>query len=195
MRILAIADRPPREKIKKILEREPVKLICTLGDLDFFALKELAEITNIPKIGVYGNHDSGKYFESLGIINIHLKTFEFENLVFGGFEGSVRYKNSQEAIMYTQEEAFELLKDFPSVDVMIAHSPPYGINDKPEELTHQGFKALREYIQQKKPKYFLHGHTDVNERNAITKFGETTIIYVYRDKIVDLKIKPFYLNF
>ena len=62
MKILAISDRPPREKIISILNKNPVELICTLGDLDQFSLMELQDIANIPKLGVYGNHDSGMYF-------------------------------------------------------------------------------------------------------------------------------------
>ena len=187
MRILAIADRPPREKIQSILRENSIELICTLGDLDQFSLAELANITNIPKLGVYGNHDSGMYFEPLGITNMHLKTFEFGGLVFGGFEGCVRYKNDPYAKMYTQEEAGELLKDFPRVDVMLVHCPPYGINDEPEELAHQGYKALREYVEQRKPKYLLHGHTYPTAENVTTRLGETEIIYVYEDKIIDLQ--------
>ncbi len=65
MKILAISDRPPREKIKTILNQHAIELICTLGDLDHFSLTELESITNIPKLGVYGNHDSGMYFTPL----------------------------------------------------------------------------------------------------------------------------------
>lgn len=50
MKILAIADRAPREKIKSILDKNPVELICTLGDLGQFSLTELADINNIPKL-------------------------------------------------------------------------------------------------------------------------------------------------
>lgn len=187
MKILAITDRPPRESIKLIISKNPVDMICTLGDLDEFSLHELKDITNVPKIGVYGNHDSGMYLETLGIINVHLKVFKFDGLTFGGFEGSVRYKDNPYAKMYTQEEAFELLENFPRVDVMLAHSPPYGVNDEPEDLTHQGFKALREYVEQKKPKYLLHGHTYPTSKNIVEKLADTRIIYVYGDKIIDLQ--------
>lgn len=186
MKILAIADRPPKEKIKSILDKNPIELICTLGDLDQFSIYELESITDIPKLGVYGNHDSGMYFDPLGIKNMHLSTFEYKGLVFGGFEGSVKYKDDPYAKMYTQEKATELLKDFPKVDVLLTHCPPYGVNDEPEELPHQGFKALREYVEQKKPKYLLHGHTYPTADNIVTKLGDTEIIYVYEDKIIDL---------
>ncbi len=186
MKVLAIADRAPKEKIKSILDKNPVEMVCTLGDLDQFSLEELQSINNIPKLGVYGNHDSGMYFEPLGITNMHLKTFEFGGLMFGGFEGCVRYKNDPYAKMYTQEEATELLKDFPHVDVMLVHCPPYGINDEPE-LAHQGFKALREYVEQKKPKYLLHGHTYPTAETIVKKFADTEIIYVYEDRLIDLQ--------
>ncbi len=184
MQILAIADRPPREKIERILDRNPVELICTLGDLDQFSLAELENITDIPKLGVYGNHDSGLYFERLGIRNMHCTTFEHHGLVFGGFEGSVRYKNDPDAALYTQEEAAELLKNFPRVDVMLVHCPPYGVNDEPDDLAHQGFKALRTYVEKKKPKHLLHGHTYPTADSLITRLGDTEIVYVYGDKIV-----------
>ena len=186
MKILAISDRPPREKIISILNKNPVELICTLGDLDQFSLMELQDIANIPKLGAYGNHDSGMYFEPLGIKNMHLQTVEYGGLVFGGFEGCVRYKSNAYAKMYTQEEADELLKNFPRVDVMLVHCPPYGVNDEPEELAHQGYKALREYVERAKPKYLLHGHTYPTADNIVTKFMETEIIYVYQDKLIDL---------
>ncbi|MDX1535576.1 MAG: metallophosphoesterase family protein [Candidatus Spechtbacterales bacterium] len=184
MVILAIADRPPKSSILDLITRHNVELVCTLGDLDYFSLQELKKVTNIPKIGVYGNHCSGNYFDSLGVRNLHLKTFEHNGMRFGGFEGSIRYKKSAYAKMYTQEEAREMLKDFPSVDVFLAHSPPYGINDEPDSSSHQGFIALREYIKNKNPIYFLHGHTYPTEKNLIEKQGDTTIVYVYEDKII-----------
>jgi len=119
MKILAIADRPPRKGLKELVEKEEIDIICTLGDLGYFELVELNSIPNIPKIGVYGNHCSGNYFNDFGIHDMHLKTFEFKGLTFGGFEGSHKYKEDPYAKMYTQEEADLLLLDFPHVDVML----------------------------------------------------------------------------
>lgn len=186
MVILAISDRPSKSSILSLIEKHQVDLVCTLGDLDYFSLQELQKVTNIPKIGVYGNHCSGNYFNSLGIYNLHLKTFEHTGITFGGFEGSIRYKESAYAKMYIQEEAKELLKDFPTVDVFLAHSPPYGINDEPTSPSHQGLIALREYIDKKKPKYFLHGHTYPTKENLVEKYGDTNIVYVYEDKIIEI---------
>lgn len=187
MRILAISDRPPRKPISQLIAETPVQAIVTLGDLDFGDIRELASITNIPKFGVYGNHCSGTYMEALGIQNLHLRSVELGGVTFGGFQGSVRYKPNPQAVMYTQEEASELLKDFPRVDVMLAHSPPRGINDE-DDPAHLGLEALRTYLEEKRPAYFLHGHTYPNEQTVVRKFGDTEIVYVYQDNIVDLHL-------
>ncbi|MEI6490743.1 MAG: metallophosphoesterase [bacterium] len=185
MKILAIADRPPRKGLKELVEKEGVDLIVTLGDLEYLQLVELNNI-NLPKLGVYGNHCSGNYFNDLNIKNMHLQTFEFGGLIFGGFEGSNKYKDDEYAKMYTQEQAKELLKDFPYVDVFLSHSPPKGINDE-DDTAHVGFEALRTYIEEKKPKYFFHGHTYPKKGEEVTKLGDTEIIYVQGDRIVNLR--------
>jgi Icc-related predicted phosphoesterase len=186
MTILALADQPPSRSVKQILAENRIDLICTLGDFEQSQLQELASVTTIPKIGIYGNHCSGMYFGPLGIKNMHLATFEFGGLTFGGFEGCVRYKQSVYAKMYTQEEATELLKDFPRVDVLLTHCPAFGINDEPDEVAHQGFKALRVYLETKKPAYHFHGHTYPPANQLVTSFGETKIVYVTGEKIVSI---------
>lgn len=186
MKILAIADRPPTKSILETIRQNDVDLICTLGDLFYFDLIELERIHHIPKIGVYGNHDSGNYFEPLGIINLHLNVFEYKGFRFGGFEGCVRYKDTPNTIMYTQDEAEKMLEGFPCVDVLITHAPPYGINDEPEDLAHQGFKALKTYVDRCKPKYLLHGHT--YPQNPVKQLSQTQIIYVYQDMVVELDV-------
>jgi len=185
MRILAIADRPPFESIKEILLKQSVDVIVTLGDLEMHQIRELEDINDIPKLGVYGNHCSGMYMAELGIENMHLATKEINGIIFGGFEGSVKYKESS-AKMYTQEQASELLKDFPYVDIMLCHAPPYGVNDEPDDPTHAGLIGLREYVEKKSPKYLLHGHTYPIEGQLVTKFGLTNIEYIYGSKILDI---------
>jgi Icc-related predicted phosphoesterase len=184
MNILALADRPPRTPIKEILSKHEIDVVCTLGDLDLYEIQQL-ESVQLPKFGVYGNHCSGNYLDQLGIINLHLKVYSFGGLLWGGFEGSVRYKDDQYAKMYSQEEAISLLENFPYVDVLLTHSPPFGINDA-SDTAHQGFHALKSYIDTKKPKYLLHGHTYPTVENLITKYQETEIIYVSADKIVSI---------
>lgn len=77
---------------------------------------------------------------------------------FGSFQGCVRYQENLDAIMFTQDEANTLMRNFPKVDIFLSHCPPRGINDE-EEIAHQGFDALRKYIDEQQPKTWLHGHT------------------------------------
>lgn len=185
MKILAIADRPARQPIPELISQHHPDIICTLGDLGMHELRALEAVTNIPKLGVYGNHDSGLYMESLGIQNMHLQTFEYNGWKFGGFEGSVKYKDA-DAPMYTQTESIEMLKDFPRVDILLTHAPPFGINDEPDDPTHAGFKGLLQYVEEKNPGYLLHGHTYPTDDQLIIRHGETNIIYVFADKIIKI---------
>jgi hypothetical protein len=186
MKILAIADRPPKTPLRETMDVEQPALIVTLGDLDMYDLRGLDAITSIPKIGVYGNHCSGNYFGDYGIENMHLHTIEIGGVLFGGFEGSIRYKKG-DAPMFTEEEATELLKDFPYVDVMLAHSPPKGIHDE-DDPAHQGLQALRDYVERVQPKYFLHGHTYVSTGTQEDMLGTTKVVHVYADQILNLDL-------
>lgn len=186
MKLLVIADRPPIEDSKQVVEQNQVDLVVTLGDLDGASLASLKGITNIPKLGVYGNHCSGTYFESIGVTNMHMMTWEYEGVTFGGFQGSLRYKSNPLAIMYTQEEAELLFTNFPYVDVLLTHSPPYGIHDEPNDPVHCGLSGIRNYIDRHHPKYVLHGHVNISPDVLRTKYGDTEVVFVYRQQIVEL---------
>lgn len=185
MKTLVIADRDPGIDIANTVEQHNIQLVITLGDLTREDLLGLVSVTHIPKIGVYGNHDSGNYMPELGIWDLHLKIWQYSGLTFGGFQGCVRYKENPDAIMCTQDEATELLRGFPKVDVFISHCPPRGINDE-EEIAHQGFNALRDYIENAKPQILLHGHTYPTEETLVRQHGATRIEYVYKYKVVDI---------
>lgn len=91
----------------------------------------------------------------LGIINLHLNTFNLKGITIGGFEGSIKYKESAYAKMYTQEDSLALLKDFKAVDLLITHSPPFGIHDH-QDLAHIGLQGILEYLKKNNPQYMIH---------------------------------------
>lgn len=184
MKALAIADRGPKINLAETARNDAVDLVITLGDLERHDILGLEQITWIPKIGVYGNHCSGNYMSELGIMNMHMATWEYNGLKFGGFQGCVRYKENPEAIMYTQQEASAMLANFPPVDVFICHCPPRGINDE-EELAHQGFDGLRDYVERTQPKVLMHGHTYPTEDTIIRQHGPTRIEYVHKWRVVE----------
>lgn len=185
MNILALADKSPKIDIQEVVSNFSIDLIVTLGDLTREDLLQLEYINSIPKIGVYGNHDSGTYMPELGIQDMHLRIWEYKGLRFGGFQGCVRYKENPDAIMFTQEQAAQLMAGFPSVDIFLCHCPPRGINDE-EEIAHQGFNALLDYIERYPPRMLVHGHTYPTEQSIVTQYKSTRIEYVYEHKIVHL---------
>lgn len=167
------------------INNEHIDLVITLGDLVREDILALEQISHIPKIGIYGNHDSGNYMKELGIWDMHLKVWDFQNFRFGGFQGCVRYKDNPDTIMCTQDEANNLMAQFPKVDIFISHCPPRGINDE-EEIAHQGFDALRTYLDKYQPKLWLHGHTYPTAETLIKQHGPTRIEYVYEQKIIEI---------
>lgn len=185
MKALVIADRGPQINFREVIDKNDIKLVITLGDLERHDLLYLADIHDIPKVGVYGNHCSGTYMPELGIMNMHMATWQFDGLTFGGFQGCVRYKENPDAIMYTQEEAARMFGYFPPVDVMLCHCPPRGVNDE-DEVAHQGFDGLRAYIDRTPPKVLLHGHTYPTDETVICQHGVTRIEYVHKWRIVEL---------
>ena len=61
MKALVSADRQPNIDLASTVNQENIDLVITLGDLVRKDLLGLEEVKYIPKIGVYGNHDSGIY--------------------------------------------------------------------------------------------------------------------------------------
>ena len=184
MKCLVIADRNPGIDLAQKAEVENVNLIISLGDFERTMLLSLQN-TIIPKIGVYGNHDYGEYMKDIGMLNLHMHTWKYGGYTFGGFQGCVRYKANPQAIMYTQEEASLMIANFPPVDIFITHCPPRGINDE-EEVAHQGFNALRTYVDKYHPKVLFHGHTYPTKETMIRDYNGTRIEYVSGFRLVEI---------
>ena len=81
-----IAYEAPYVPIPRLLARG-VDLVLCLGDLTRQDLEPLADV-QLPKLGVYGNHDDGGEFDGLGIESVHLRRVELCGLSFGGFSGA-----------------------------------------------------------------------------------------------------------
>jgi Icc-related predicted phosphoesterase len=184
MKALVIADADPEVDIISVVEDKRIDIVITLGDLTTWDLKGLEKL-DIPKIGVYGNHDVVKYMPDFGIMNLHCKTFEFDSRTFAGFEGCVEYRDHTLEPMYSQKEASRLIRKLPKADIFITHCPPRGINDI-NDIDHQGWDGLLKYVKRKKPKVLLHGHTYPTEQNLVRQYKNTRIEYVQGYRIINL---------
>ena len=184
MKLLLLADREPTKPLNEIIDSNPwIDLIILLWDLYYMDIQPLKDYPNIPKIWVYGNHCDWIYMDELWIKNMHLNTFELNWITFGWFEWCVRYKDAK--FQYTQEMAEELIKSLPKVDILVCHCPPFWINDDQSDHAHIWYKATLNYINEHKPKYLFHWHTYDNW-NFVDKYGETNIVYVHREKILEI---------
>lgn len=80
------------------------------------------------------------------------------------------------------------LKQGRFLDVLVTHSPPFGIHDG-QDLPHRGFKSFVTFIDRYHPEYLLHGHTHLYDNRAVRQSvrGHTLIINTYGYKFLDLK--------
>ena len=135
----------------------------------------------------------------MGAANLHSQTMKEGPQILAGLEGSIRY-NRAPRFQYTESEmwgnisrlipglVYNRLRYGRYLDVLIAHSPPYGIHDKPDR-PHQGFKSFLKFMQMFRPRYMLHGHIHLYRHDEIThtKYLQTDIYNVYPYRILDLE--------
>jgi Icc-related predicted phosphoesterase len=76
-----------------------------------------------------------------------------------------------------------------ALDVLITHSPPFGIHDD-DTQAHQGLRAINWLLKIAKPRYHFHGHTHFYKTNlekSETVFEKTTVINIYPYKTIEMK--------
>ena len=205
MKCLAVSDQVVERMYSLVANRhfDDVDLILGCGDLPYEYLEYIVTILNKPLFYVPGNHDPAfraknrrSYAE--GGLNIDGKVVEYQGLLFAGLGGSIRYRPDG-VNQYTQREMFwRVLKLLPALlfqrifygrrlDVLITHSPPFGIHDD-DTRAHEGLKALNLLVKWTQPRYHLHGHTHFYRQNlepCTTVLGETTIMNIYPYKVIE----------
>jgi len=161
--------------------RGKADLLISCGDVDDNLIAEVSEAYKCQTvIAVRGNHDRSAHFAQ-SIIDLHLNKVEIKGVSFGGFQGSWKYK-PRGNYLYEQDEVEEALKDFPRVDVFVAHNSPRRLHDK-EDGPHYGFEAFNTYIKLRRPKIFIHGHQHIRRQ---TKVEETVVIGAYGVQVMQL---------
>jgi Icc-related predicted phosphoesterase len=192
MRVLALADRPFHINLQTVVERHGIDAIVCLGDLQP-SWVEPVDALQLPKFGVYGNHDDEPYMDWHGIDDVHMRRLELDcGLSIAGFEGCVTYRRGRGRLgpSHTQKEAAKLLRKLPPADIVLAHCPPAGVNDDPDDIAHVGFDALREWVLEHRPRVLLHGHTYPQPGRRVDRLGDTRIEYVHGARIIDLPAAP-----
>lgn len=193
-----------------------VDIILSAGDLPMDYLGFIVSCLNKPLYFVFGNHNlkylglfNKKFDKTLSNRGL-LKTRTFGSIFVGfkiirdkkhdliimGLGGSINYNNDNN--QYTNREMYiEIFKLIPRLilnkilygrylDILLTHAAPRGINDK-DDPCHVGFKSFKWFMRKFSPKYLLHGHIHLYNRNAkkMDSYYKTTIINVYNHYILD----------
>jgi len=210
MRVLAIADKvEPIIYSGGICQRVgSVDLILSCGDLPFYYIEYVVSMLNQTCYYVFGNHgreieyhggDWEQRSAPQGAGNLHMRTVSEGSLLLAGLEGSIRY-NDAPRFQYTDNEMMaNIMRLAPALmrnrirygrwlDVLVAHSPPFGIHDMPDR-PHQGFRSFLTFMRWFKPRYLLHGHIHLYRRDVttVTWFEKTEVINVYPFRLLDLE--------
>jgi Icc-related predicted phosphoesterase len=208
VKILFVSDRVVNRLYSPNIKNRygDVDLIVGCGDLPYYYLEYLVSMLNRPMPFVHGNHDPLEEYLPDGTSisgpgggkNIHGQIYIQNNIIFAGLEGSIRYKNGP--FQYTQGQMwFNIYQLVPHLlvnklrygrylDILVAHSPPYGIHNG-EDHTHRGFKAFLWFMQVFKPRYLIHGHRHVYSpcEDTETLYMETKVINIYPFRILEIE--------
>lgn len=185
-----------------------VELVVGCGDLPYYYLEYVQSVLNVSLIYVHGNHDPEREYLSngstvtgpMGGINLHCQTYQANNLLLAGLEGSIRYRDGK--FQYSQQEMWfniflhlvprflvNKLRFGRYVDMVVAHSPPYGIHNGDDRI-HVGFKSFLWLMNVFKPGYLVHGHRHVYNPSEVTEtqFEQTRVINIYPYKVLDIEV-------
>lgn len=158
-------------------------ILITTGDLNYLDFISIENQTiSKPAFGVYGNHCNPGYLEKLGIVNVHLQTIRYRDFIIGGYQGSPRYKKGG-GPQYTEDEAWRDLQNFPGVDILLLHAPPFGLLDTPGDAVHEGSKAVRAYVDRTSPKYIFCGHESPSME---LKYNNTSVYRTHKARLIEI---------
>lgn len=212
MKILAVSDRVINQLYCSDVKKHypGVDLLIGCGDLPFYYLDFLVSSFDVPLVYVRGNHDAGLQYtadgrvlsEAEGGVDIHGRVVQRKGLIMAGLEGSMRYRPNR-PLMYTENEmraqvarmaprlALNRAKFGRALDILVTHSPPFGIHDMPD-LPHVGFKIFRSFLSIFQPKYLLHGHIHVYRQDTVcvTDYEQTCVMNVYPYRLFEFGERP-----
>ncbi|HUN24116.1 MAG TPA: metallophosphoesterase [Anaerolineales bacterium] len=206
-RILAISDEVvPFIYSGRIRDRfADVDMVIGCGDLPFYYLEFVVTMLDVPLYYVHGNHDHERQYMSdgrvatraEGCISIDGELNSENGLLMAGLGGSIRYKTEGEH-QYSDSEMTSRMRRISHrllfnryrygryLDLLIAHSPPFGIHDL-KDPAHIGFRSFLKFMDDFRPKLLLHGHCHVYRGDVITlsKYKETQVVNVYPYRLID----------
>lgn len=143
-----------------------------------------------------GNFSAMHY--GVGARYVNLKVVREKGLLVAGL-GGTRLYNRQANQFSETHMFFRMLRLVPHmlwnrvahgrfVDIVLTHAPPYGVNDMPD-VCHRGFKTFGWLISRFRPRYLVHGHVHLYDRNALREqvVGDTRVVNAYDHVVITME--------
>jgi Icc-related predicted phosphoesterase len=156
-------------------------MVFILGDMYWKRVELIDSFYKCPKFGVLGNHDRMDNYEGTGVINVHEKVIEHKGVTIAGFGGSINYNNREGQYEDWEVESFVGMLE--PVDIFLSHGNPAYEDMHFDKEAHRGFVSMNQYIKNKQPGYFFHGHVHEKFQKNI---GKTKVFSVYPMFILEI---------
>ena len=181
-----------------------VDVILSCGDLPYYYLEFILSMLDVPLFYVNGNHHNqmedgaeGSHRYPWGGYNLNRRVKRDGELLLAGIEGSILYNKGP--CQYSQESMWwavlslvpglllNRLRFGRSLDVLISHAPPRGIQDAADQA-HQGVNAFRWLLKVFRPQYHFHGHTHVYRTDLPleTLYCRTRVVNTYGYRVTEI---------
>lgn len=213
MKVLCIADHVDPLIYSAALKSRfgDVDFVVSAGDLAPEYYDFIVSTLNKPLYFVFGNHhvanrkQVAKRYDGYsgsedcrycgGATYVEGRVVRFKGIIIAGLGGSIWYNGGEN--QYTDFQMFvAMMRLFPKLfwnrvvrgrylDILVTHSPPYGINDLPDPC-HTGFKVFLWFMRVFKPELLIHGHVHLYDRNAVREahYAGTRIVNAYDHSVV-----------
>ena len=192
------------------------RLVLSCGDMPMESHDWLSTMLHKDVYYVFGNHNLETFRQNMDNDHVRSTRFENSydrkfygflidgkcvrdrntGLIIAGLGGSMRYNNGDS--QYTEAQMRRRIRRMALtlmynkkrygryLDILITHAPPFGIGDG-QDLCHRGFRCFLDFMDRYQPKYLLHGHVHLDDRNAerITRYGNTTVINIFGSYMLD----------
>ncbi|HUI71549.1 MAG TPA: metallophosphoesterase [Spirochaetia bacterium] len=216
MKVLCIADHVDPVIYSANLKARfaDVDLVLSAGDLALEYYDFIVSTLNKPLLFVFGNHhlegrsDQGhdpfdeakpSWQKGVGATCLEGKVVRVKGIIIAGLGGSIWYNGGDN--QYSDFSMFlVILRLIPRMlwnrvvhgrylDVLLTHSPPYGINDLPDPC-HTGFRVFLWFMRHFHPAYLIHGHVHLYDRNAAREasYAGTIILNAYDHALLNLEV-------
>ena len=192
-----------------------VDVVIGAGDLPVDYLDFICTTLGKPLLFVYGNHNltgfhelnrtADPYDRSKGWVSGRLKgpgglyidrrVIRIKGLLVAGLGGSPWYNGGDNqfsersmflrALHLVPGLLWNRLRHGRYLDVLVTHSAPFGVQDGTDRA-HAGFRTFLWIMRKFKPRYLIHGHVHLWDRNQprVSRYLETTVVNAYDHVVV-----------